>query len=204
MLGDTQYYGVSFSKKMALWIGNGSASFAIWCSVLLWWQSLTMRAKSMPRTCAGTVSSALPPTSRRRVRIEQRPADLALCPCCFGGNVLWSSVSEDTVPQRNAEPPAGGMATLEEKPEQAMELSGPDRYCTLCSASFNNPQVAKQHYAGRRHQRNQARQRLLEQMGQDGEPSDQKSSFTCPICCITLNSVEMYQAHMQGNKHQLK
>ncbi|XP_048876795.1 zinc finger matrin-type protein 1 isoform X2 [Brienomyrus brachyistius] len=122
---------------------------------------------------------------------------------------LFSPASDqqetDTVLQGSTVSPAGRIGPLEEKTEQGLELSDPDRHCHLCSASFNNPQVAKQHYAGRRHQRNQARQLLLEQMGKDGEPSDQKtSSFICPICCITLNSVEMYQAHMQGNKHQLK
>ncbi|XP_016126820.1 zinc finger matrin-type protein 1-like [Sinocyclocheilus grahami] len=30
------------------------------------------------------------------------------------------------------------------------------------------------------------------------------SSLTCPICCLMLSSIEMYQAHMQGNKHIVK
>lgn len=30
------------------------------------------------------------------------------------------------------------------------------------------------------------------------------NSFTCPVCNIKLDSVEMYHAHMQGNKHQIK
>ncbi|KAK2872430.1 hypothetical protein Q8A67_022327 [Cirrhinus molitorella] len=85
--------------------------------------------------------------------------------------------------------------------DQEVDLSDPNKYCTLCSASFNNPLVAQQHYSGRKHQRNQSRQEMLDQMG---EQSEHASSLTCPICCLTLSSVEMYQAHMQGNKHFVK
>ncbi|XP_016426632.1 zinc finger matrin-type protein 1 [Sinocyclocheilus rhinocerous] len=85
--------------------------------------------------------------------------------------------------------------------DQEVDLSDPNKYCTLCSASFNNPLVAQQHYSGRKHQRSQARQEMLDQMG---EQSEHVSSLTCPICCLTLSSIEMYQAHMQGNKHIVK
>lgn len=46
-------------------------------------------------------------------------------------------------------------------------LKDPDRYCSLCAVSFNNPQMALQHYNGRRHQRNKARQELLKKLGDD-------------------------------------
>ncbi|XP_039543908.1 zinc finger matrin-type protein 1 [Pimephales promelas] len=85
--------------------------------------------------------------------------------------------------------------------DQEVDLSDPNKYCTLCSASFNNPLVAQQHYSGRKHQRNQARTEMLDQMG---EQSEHVSSLTCPICCLALSSIEMYQAHMQGNKHFTK
>ncbi|KAL0977794.1 hypothetical protein UPYG_G00161260 [Umbra pygmaea] len=82
-----------------------------------------------------------------------------------------------------------------------VDLSDPNKHCRLCAASFNNPYMAQQHYVGRKHQRNQSRQQLLKDLGED--PA-QANSFTCPVCTIELNSVEMYQAHMQGNKHQVK
>ncbi|ROL47405.1 Zinc finger matrin-type protein 1 [Anabarilius grahami] len=85
--------------------------------------------------------------------------------------------------------------------DQEVDLNDPNKYCALCSASFNNPLVAQQHYSGRKHQRNQSRQEMLDQMG---EQSEHVSSLTCPICCLTLSSIEMYQAHMQGNKHFVK
>ncbi|XP_036067853.1 zinc finger matrin-type protein 1 isoform X2 [Oryzias melastigma] len=77
-------------------------------------------------------------------------------------------------------------------------LKDPDRYCSLCAASFNNPQMALQHYNGRRHQRNKARQELLKKLGDDVQ---QANSLMCQICGVPFDSVEMYQAHMQGNRH---
>ncbi|XP_066502636.1 zinc finger matrin-type protein 1 isoform X2 [Hoplias malabaricus] len=81
---------------------------------------------------------------------------------------------------------------------QEVDLSDPDKYCKLCTASFNNPIMAQQHYSGRKHQRNHARQEMLNKFLKD---SEQASSLTCQVCNVTLSSVETYQAHMQGSKH---
>lgn len=43
----------------------------------------------------------------------------------------------------------------------------PNKYCPLCVALFNNPQMALQHYNGRKHQKNQAREELLREQGDD-------------------------------------
>uniref|UniRef100_A0A8C2IKN3 Zgc:114104 n=1 Tax=Cyprinus carpio TaxID=7962 RepID=A0A8C2IKN3_CYPCA len=116
-------------------------------------------------------------------------------------------ILESTIPDVHpSEAAVQNQISLEEKDtsgldDQEVDVSDPNKYCTLCSASFNNPLVAQQHYSGRKHQRNQARQEMLDQMG---EQSEHASSLTCPICCLTLSSVEMYQAHMQGNKHFVK
>ncbi|KAM6980666.1 zinc finger matrin-type protein 1 [Aplochiton taeniatus] len=82
-----------------------------------------------------------------------------------------------------------------------IDLKDPNKCCSICAASFNNPQMALQHYNGRKHQRNQSRQQLLKELGED---IVQDNSLMCPLCSIEFNSVEMYQAHMQGNKHQTK
>lgn len=121
--------------------------------------------------------------------------------------VLSAPVTEPTAPIAiPSEVPVQNQVTQEQKDtsglaDQGVDLSDPNKYCPLCSASFNNPLVAQQHYSGRKHQRNQARQDMLDQMG---EKSEQASSLTCPICCLTLSSIEMYQSHMQGNKHLIK
>ncbi|XP_030625620.1 zinc finger matrin-type protein 1 [Chanos chanos] len=88
-----------------------------------------------------------------------------------------------------------------EQSSQEVDLSDPNKYCRMCAASFNNPLMAQQHYSGRKHQRNQSRQQLLDQLQ---EQPDLVNSLTCPVCCITFNSVEPLQAHMQGNKHRVK
>ncbi|XP_054473437.1 zinc finger matrin-type protein 1 [Anoplopoma fimbria] len=86
-------------------------------------------------------------------------------------------------------------------PITEVDLKEPNKYCALCAASFNNPQMALQHYNGRKHQRNQARQDLLKGLGDDVQ---QANSLICQMCSVQFNSVEMYQAHMQGNKHQIR
>ncbi|XP_068131318.1 zinc finger matrin-type protein 1-like isoform X2 [Hyperolius riggenbachi] len=86
-----------------------------------------------------------------------------------------------------------------------IDLTDPNKYCKLCCASFNNPLVATQHYNGKKHARNEMRRKMMEDMEDTGVPMESgEGIYVCPICSITLTSIEMYQAHMQGNKHQLK
>ncbi|MCJ8741174.1 hypothetical protein PDJAM_G00067690 [Pangasius djambal] len=111
------------------------------------------------------------------------------------------SAAEDT-----AETSAPGDVVQEEKDStasasQEVDLSDPDKYCKLCAASFNNPMMAAEHYSGRKHQRNLARQELHSKLG---EQSEHANSLTCPLCHVTLSSIDTYQAHMKGNKHYVK
>ncbi|NXQ92782.1 ZMAT1 protein, partial [Sagittarius serpentarius] len=46
-----------------------------------------------------------------------------------------------------------------------LKLNDPDKYCKLCCAPFNNPLVAQQHYVGKKHRRNEARKKILEELG---------------------------------------
>ncbi|XP_067423710.1 lysine-rich coiled-coil protein 1 isoform X3 [Emydura macquarii macquarii] len=91
----------------------------------------------------------------------------------------------------------------------ALDLNDPDKYCKLCSAPFNNPLMAHQHYVGKKHKRNEARKKMMAEMGDEAVPVESSANvgvgnYICPICNITLTSIEMYQSHMQGNKHQIK
>ncbi|XP_053314122.1 lysine-rich coiled-coil protein 1 [Spea bombifrons] len=91
--------------------------------------------------------------------------------------------------------------------DNEVDLTDPDKYCKLCCASFNKPLVALQHYSGKKHARNVARKRMMEEMEESGDPLEcvvSDGKYVCPICSVTLTSIEMYQAHMQGNKHQVK
>ncbi|XP_048865546.1 zinc finger matrin-type protein 4-like isoform X2 [Brienomyrus brachyistius] len=79
------------------------------------------------------------------------------------------------------------------------------KYCGLCGAWFNNPLMARQHYEGKKHKRNAARARLLEQLAGSldaTETTGLRSTYSCSICKVTLNSIEQYHAHLQGSKHQ--
>ncbi|XP_053217790.1 zinc finger matrin-type protein 1-like isoform X1 [Podarcis raffonei] len=91
-----------------------------------------------------------------------------------------------------------------------LDLDDPDKFCKLCSAPFNNPLMAHQHYVGKKHKRNEARKKLMSEMGSEAVPAESQANavgvgkYICPICSISLTSIEMYQSHMQGNKHQIK
>ncbi|XP_038608928.1 lysine-rich coiled-coil protein 1 isoform X2 [Tachyglossus aculeatus] len=90
------------------------------------------------------------------------------------------------------------------------DSNDPDKYCELCSASFNSPLMARQHYIGKKHKRNEARKKMMEEMEPGALPEESSANalgvgyYICPICSIPLTSMEMYQAHLQGNKHQIK
>ncbi|NXH55100.1 ZMAT4 protein, partial [Rhabdornis inornatus] len=92
-------------------------------------------------------------------------------------------------------------------PPQPQQRRDSDRHCQLCTAWFNNPIMAQQHYEGKKHKKNAARADLLEQLGKTldlGELRGLKRSYTCSICNVTLNSIEQYHAHLKGSKHQAK
>ncbi|XP_073451628.1 zinc finger matrin-type protein 4 [Aquarana catesbeiana] len=79
------------------------------------------------------------------------------------------------------------------------------KFCDLCRAWFNNPMMAQQHYEGKKHKKNAARARLLQRLGEtlDSEALEAlRSSYSCNICNMVLNSVEQYHAHLKGVRHQ--
>ncbi|XP_069467658.1 zinc finger matrin-type protein 4-like isoform X1 [Ambystoma mexicanum] len=107
----------------------------------------------------------------------------------------------------------------QEHPEQSPEISPNDcgiawismngsdsgKFCNLCRAWFNNPLMAQQHYEGKKHKKNAARARLLQRLGEtlDSEALEAlRSSYTCNLCHVVLNSIEQYHAHLQGARHQ--
>ncbi|KAM9330340.1 lysine-rich coiled-coil protein 1 [Gastrophryne carolinensis] len=117
----------------------------------------------------------------------------------------------ESSPDVSVEKPKQLEAASSEPPATAdnneIDLSDPNKYCKLCCATFNKPMVAQQHYSGKKHARNELRRKLMEEMEDTGVPMVSAAStgvYVCPICSITLTSIEMYQSHMQGNKHQIK
>ncbi|KAM6073216.1 lysine-rich coiled-coil protein 1 isoform 1-T3 [Theristicus caerulescens] len=91
-----------------------------------------------------------------------------------------------------------------------LKLNDPDKYCKLCCAPFNNPLVAQEHYVGKKHRRNEARKKILEELGDKAVPAESSINavgvgyYMCSICNVALTSIETYQSHVQGNKHRIK
>ncbi|KAM3869071.1 zinc finger protein 346 [Diretmus argenteus] len=78
----------------------------------------------------------------------------------------------------------------------------PDRFCSVCQASFNNPLMAQQHYAGKKHKKQMTKRKLMETYGPSTTPASTVKGYPCTVCSIELNSVEQYQAHISGAKHK--
>ncbi|XP_068259775.1 lysine-rich coiled-coil protein 1 isoform X3 [Nyctibius grandis] len=90
-----------------------------------------------------------------------------------------------------------------------LNLNDPDKYCKLCCAPFNNPLAAQQHYVGKKHRRNEARKKILEELGDKAFPAEPSTKvgvgyYVCTVCNIPVTSIETYQSHVQGNKHRIK
>ncbi|XP_027886886.1 zinc finger protein 346 isoform X2 [Xiphophorus couchianus] len=80
--------------------------------------------------------------------------------------------------------------------------NNPDRFCSTCKASFNNPLMAQQHYAGKKHKKHMTRLKLMETYGPSTAPASTLNGYPCTVCSIVLNSVEQYQSHISGARHK--
>ncbi|KAM9332980.1 zinc finger protein 346 isoform 2-T2 [Pholidichthys leucotaenia] len=82
------------------------------------------------------------------------------------------------------------------------DKNNPDRFCSTCQASFNNPLMAHQHYEGKKHRKRMTKLKLLETYGPSTTPASTLNGYPCTVCNIELNSVEQYQSHITGSKHK--
>uniref|UniRef100_A0A3P8TXY9 Zinc finger protein 346 n=1 Tax=Amphiprion percula TaxID=161767 RepID=A0A3P8TXY9_AMPPE len=80
--------------------------------------------------------------------------------------------------------------------------NNPDRFCSICQASFNNPLMAQQHYVGKKHRKQMTKLKLMETYGPSTAPASTLNGYPCTVCNIELNSVEQYQSHISGAKHK--
>ncbi|XP_029375268.1 zinc finger protein 346 isoform X1 [Echeneis naucrates] len=80
--------------------------------------------------------------------------------------------------------------------------NNPDRFCSICQASFNNPLMAQQHYVGKKHRKQMTKLKLMETYGPSTAPASTLKGYPCTVCNIELNSVEQYQSHISGAKHK--
>ncbi|KAM3925775.1 zinc finger protein 346 isoform 1-T1 [Leptodactylus fuscus] len=96
------------------------------------------------------------------------------------------------------------------------DKSDPDKFCHLCNATFNNPNMAEQHYKGKKHQKQETKSKLMTIYTSSGNTLPQTTTlnpvtpgsgatgnwFNCDTCNVVLNSIEQYQAHVSGSKHK--
>lgn len=52
----------------------------------------------------------------------------------------------------------------------------PDRFCSICQASFNNPLMAQQHYVGKKHRKQMTKLKLMETYGPSTAPGQPRRS----------------------------
>ncbi|XP_061607170.1 zinc finger protein 346 isoform X2 [Phyllopteryx taeniolatus] len=78
----------------------------------------------------------------------------------------------------------------------------PNRFCSICQASFNNALMAQQHYSGKKHKKQLTKQDLMKIYGTPATPASTAKGLPCTLCNIELNSVDQYQSHISGAKHK--
>ncbi|XP_065774326.1 zinc finger protein 346 isoform X2 [Muntiacus reevesi] len=97
-------------------------------------------------------------------------------------------------------------STKVEALHQNREMIDPDKFCSLCHATFNDPVMAQQHYVGKKHRKQETKLKLMTHYGRLADPAVTDSSagkgYPCKTCKIVLNSIEQYQAHVSGFKHK--
>ncbi|KAM4892452.1 zinc finger protein 346 isoform 3-T3 [Sylvia borin] len=116
---------------------------------------------------------------------------------------VWIHPTETVPPQKH---PAALPTSTASSNEENKDITDPDKFCSLCHATFNNPLMAKQHYVGKKHRKQETKHKLMAHYGRT--PDAPASSFMagkgypCSTCNIVLNSIEQYQAHISGFKHK--
>uniref|UniRef100_A0AAQ5ZHM3 Zinc finger protein 346 n=1 Tax=Amphiprion ocellaris TaxID=80972 RepID=A0AAQ5ZHM3_AMPOC len=83
--------------------------------------------------------------------------------------------------------------------------NNPDRFCSICQASFNNPLMAQQHYVGKKHRKQMTKLKLMETYGPSTAPgqNNQEKYPSCNKNAVILTSLfSQYQSHISGAKHK--
>ncbi|XP_030664335.1 zinc finger protein 346 isoform X3 [Nomascus leucogenys] len=54
---------------------------------------------------------------------------------------------------------------------QNREMIDPDKFCSLCHATFNDPVMAQQHYVGKKHRKQETKLKLMARYGRLADPA---------------------------------
>ncbi|XP_075456927.1 zinc finger protein 346 isoform X2 [Ascaphus truei] len=112
--------------------------------------------------------------------------------------------------------PAPPMSLVAPKIVEKLDDADPGKFCNLCHATFNNPQMAQQHYMGKKHKKQETKHQLMNIYTSPSNPLGRSTTvynpppasgstvkgYSCDTCNIVLNSIEQYQAHVSGAKHK--
>ncbi|NXS70947.1 ZN346 protein, partial [Pandion haliaetus] len=80
---------------------------------------------------------------------------------------------EEAVPAQKH--PAALPTSTASSNEENKDITDPDKFCSLCHATFNNPLMAKQHYVGKKHRKQETKHKLMAHYGRT--PDAPASSF---------------------------
>lgn len=54
---------------------------------------------------------------------------------------------------------------------QSRETLDPDKFCSLCHSTFNDPAMAQQHYMGKKHRKQETKLKLMAHYGRLADPA---------------------------------
>lgn len=78
-----------------------------------------------------------------------------------------------------------------------MPFKDSDKYCKLCCAPLADLFVAQAHYGGKRHRKNEARRKILQELGEEAVPAElrmngkQKLSRCCSLSVALVLSSDL-------------
>uniref|UniRef100_A0A493TID7 C2H2-type domain-containing protein n=1 Tax=Anas platyrhynchos platyrhynchos TaxID=8840 RepID=A0A493TID7_ANAPP len=128
---------------------------------------------------------------------------------------------QSTQPVPALQKPAAEKPLLPSKAEEFASASSTSlelndtKYCRLCCVPLDNLFSAQQHYVGKKHRRNIARKKIMEELGDEALLAEVRINdslfsvawrgpYMCRVCDVMFSSIEMYRSHVQGRKHQIR
>ncbi|XP_044883443.1 zinc finger protein 346 isoform X7 [Mauremys mutica] len=85
---------------------------------------------------------------------------------------------EGTMPPQKC--PANFPPSAVSSNEENQSTSDPDKFCSLCHATFNNPLMAKQHYVGKKHRKQETKLKLMAHYGRTPDaPASSSMGTAC-------------------------
>lgn len=170
-------------------IGQRCVMYATWRSPLLWWPIHTTRAKFMPRTwdwrpsvprpqvCTGLFLLFLKPPAPNLlflfVSIPLKYLNVIYIlsfKCHYFSLTVTVAAQTPAAAQQKKKPGDDSSSTLSTGSNNNNNNNNPDRFCSICQASFNNPLMAQQHYMGKKHRKQMTKLKLMETYGPSTTP----------------------------------